>query len=128
MLRLKLVKGADLVGDDDENHDRNKNNLLHGTQVLKYLVSPWFGSHRIVCADSCFASVGAAKELFANGLRCIGVVKTATRDFPKSYLSVVVELATRGDFLALKSVLPPANDGVPANVVGGLMAAFVWMG
>jgi hypothetical protein len=117
MLRLKLVKGADLVGDDNENHDRNENNLLHGTQVLKYLVSPWFGSHRIVCADSYFASVGAAKELFANGLRFIGVVKTATRGFPKTYLSAV-ELANRGDFLALKSVLPPANDGVPANVGG----------
>jgi hypothetical protein len=69
MLRLKLVKGADLVGiDDDGNNEGDGNYLLHGTVVLKELVSPWFGSHRIVCADSYFASVGAARELFAQGL------------------------------------------------------------
>jgi Transposase IS4 len=121
MLRLKLVKGADLVGDDNENNDGDENNLLHGTLVLKYLVSPWCGSHRIVCADSYFASVGAAKELYANGLRFIGVVKTATRGFPKQFLSAV-ELANRGDFLALKSVLAPCNDAPEA-----VLAAFVWM-
>ena len=86
----------------------------------------WFGSQRIDCADSYFASDSAAKELFANGLCFIGVVKTATRGFPKTYLSAV-ELANCGDFLALKLVLPHANDGVPADVGGALMAAFVWM-
>jgi hypothetical protein len=105
MLRLKLVKGADLVGVDDVNND-HENSLLHGTRVLKYLVSPWSGSHRIVCADSYFASFGAAQELFARGLRFIGVVKTATRGFPKNFLSSV-ELANRGDFLALKKFDPP---------------------
>ena len=42
MLRLKLMRGADLVGNDNENYDRNENNLLHGTHVLKYLVLVWF--------------------------------------------------------------------------------------
>jgi hypothetical protein len=120
MLRLKLVKGADLVGVDDVNND-HENSLLHGTHVLKYLVSPWSGSHRIVCADSYFASFGAAQELFARGLRFIGVVKTATRGFPKNFLSSV-ELANRGDFLALKKFDPPN-----AEEVGAEMAAFVWM-
>ena len=81
MLRLKLVKGADLVDDDDDGIP-HEGGLLHGTNVLKHVVSPWFGSHRVVCADSYFASVGAAKELFRNGLRFIGVVKTATKGFP----------------------------------------------
>jgi hypothetical protein len=40
--RLKLVKGADLVADNNEN-DGNENNLLHDTLFLKYLVSPWSG-------------------------------------------------------------------------------------
>jgi Transposase IS4 len=103
MLRLKLVKGVNLPGVDEENFaDNNDRSLLHGTQVLKHVVSPWFGSNRIVCADSYFASVGAAKELFRLGLRFIGVVKTATRGFPKTYLTGV-ELNNRGDFLALKA-------------------------
>ena len=76
--------------------------MLHGTNVLKHVVSPWFGSNRIVCADSYFASVGAAKELFRNGLRFIGVVKTATRGYPKPSLTSV-ELQNRGDFVALWS-------------------------
>lgn len=122
MLRLKLVKGVDLVGEDtpvrdDCNNDQSAS-LLHGTQVLKAVVSPWFGTNRIVCADSYFASVGAAKELYRNGLRFIGVVKTATKGFPKTYLTSV-ELHQRGDFLALLSeAVDPLS---PA------MSAFVWM-
>ena len=117
MLRLKLVKGVDLSGEDDDGIEGNENSLLHGTNVLKQVVSPWFGSNRIVCADSYFASVGAAEELFRNGLRFIGVVKTATKGFPKTYLGSV-ELQTRGDFLALKR---RAVGNKPA------LAAFVWM-
>ena len=84
MLRLKLVKGIDLVGEDDNDDAPTNSSLLHGTSVLKHVVSPWFGSNRIVCADSYFASVGAAKELYRNGLRFIGVVKTAKKGFPKN--------------------------------------------
>jgi hypothetical protein len=112
MLRLKLVKGIDLVGEGDNDDAPTDSSLLHGTNVLKHIVSHWFGSNKIVCADSYYASVGAAKELYRNGLRFIGVVKTATKGFPKTYLTNV-ELHQRGDFLAL--ALDPR------------MAAFVWM-
>jgi Transposase IS4 len=119
MLQLRLVKGGDLVGDDDDDDNAdNTDLLLHGTLVLKKLVLPWAGTNRLVCADSYFASVGAAKELFNIGLRFIGVVKTATRFFPKQFLSGV-ELAARGDFLALKSV--PNQIGDP------VLGSFVWM-
>jgi hypothetical protein len=118
MLRLKLVKGVDLVGEEDSDEPNNESSLLHGTQVLKTVVSPWFGLNRIVCADSYFASVGAAKELYRNGLRFIGVVKTATKGYPKAFLTSV-ELNQRGDFFALAS--DSADELDPA------MAAFVWM-
>jgi hypothetical protein len=118
MLRLKLVKGIDLVGEEDNDEPNNESSLLHGTQVLKTVVSPWFGSNHIVCADSYFASVGAAKELYRNGLRFIGVVKTATRGFPKALLTSV-ELNQRGDFFALAS---DSEDELDPT-----MAAFVWM-
>ena len=85
MLQLKLVKGANLPGSEEEQFGNNDESLLHGTNMLKHVVSPWFGSNWIVCANSYFASVGAAKELFRYGLRFIGVVKTATRVYPKPF-------------------------------------------
>jgi Transposase IS4 len=78
-----------------------------------------FGSNRIVSADSYFASVGAAKEFYNNGFRFIGVVKTVTKGFPKTYLSGV-ELQDRGNFCALKTAIP-ATAGEPE------LASFVWM-
>ncbi|KAI2491610.1 Transposase IS4 [Fragilaria crotonensis] len=115
MLRLKLVKGVDLVGDNDDDAP-NEDGLLHGTKVLKEVVSPWFETNRIVCADSYFASVGAAKELFRNGLKFIGVVKTATKGFPKAFLSSV-ELQCRGDFVALVSEPANSDDPTMASLV-----------
>ena len=88
MLRLKLVKGVDLVDDEDDGVP-TETSLLHGTNVLSNVVSPWFGSHRIVCADSYFASVGTAKGLYKNGLRFIGVIKTATKGFPNHFCRVL---------------------------------------
>ena len=117
MLRLKLFKGVNLPDSEDEVLGDNEESLLHGTTVLKHVVSPWFGTNRIVCADSYFASVGAAKELYRNGLRFIGVVKTATRGYPKTFLTSV-ELQNRGDFLALRS---NATEDSPE------LGAMVWM-
>ena len=108
-----------VIGEDDNNDDEpNESSLLHGTQVLKSVVSPWFGSNRIVCTDSNFASVGAAKELYRNDICFIGVVKTATKGFPITYLTSV-KLNQCGDFLALS--WDPVDELDPA------MAAFAWM-
>jgi hypothetical protein len=90
-------------GEDNDEQPNNKSSLLHCTQVLKTVISPWFGSNCIVvCANSYLASVGAAKELNRNGQYFIGVVKTATRGFPKRFLTSV-ELNQRGDFFVLVS-------------------------
>jgi Transposase IS4 len=102
MLRLKLVKGVNLLGVEEENFADNNNSLLHGMQVLMHVGLPWSGLNCIACADSYFASVAAAKELFRIGLRFIGVVKIVTRGFPKTFLTGI-ELNNRGDFVALKA-------------------------
>ncbi len=57
ILRLKLVKTAEEEG---QNTRVGENGLLHGTVILKQLVELWAFSDCIVCADSYFASVGAA--------------------------------------------------------------------
>ena len=52
----------------------------------------------------------------------IGVVKTATRGFPKTFLSGIELVTNRGDFIALKKFVPPCVEETGAE-----MAAFVWM-
>ena len=58
-----------------------------GTAVLLRLCKPWFNSNRVVCGDSAFASVEAAIACQSHGLHFSGLVKTASRKFPKKYLT-----------------------------------------
>ena len=114
MIRLKIVKRAEeenasAVTENDGNN--------HGTNVLKFLVEPWVRTDRCVCADSYFASANAMTVLRMMGLRFIGVVKTATKKFPMSYLSNL-ELVQRGDY---KGLVARGTDGQPT------MLSFVWM-
>ena len=87
MLQLNLVKSIQEefkaeLGQESGNSD----DLIHGCKVLKELIEPWYHTHRVVCADLYFASVSTAKELMWIGMRFIGVVKTASKQFPMAYL------------------------------------------
>ena len=68
-------------------HESVENGVTHGASVLMELVLPWLNTHRIVCADSYFESVTAAELIYLNGLKFIGVVKTATRKYPMAHLA-----------------------------------------
>ena len=48
---------------------------------------PWVNTHRIVCSDSYFALATETKLLHLNGLKFIGVVKTATRKYLLAHLA-----------------------------------------
>ena len=63
--------------------------FIHGCKVLKELIEPWYQTHRVVCADSYFASVSTEKELMRLGMRFIGVVKTASKKFLMAYLQAL---------------------------------------
>ena len=78
MLRLLLVKSEE---DSHLHTQENNEGLQHGTAILKYLVLPWANSEQGVCADSYFASVSSAEEMMQIGIRFIGVVKTAKKNF-----------------------------------------------
>jgi hypothetical protein len=116
MLRLKLVKGKTIT--DDEEGDEEDEYLPHGAKIIKELVRPWWGSDRIVCADSYFASVVTAVELKRIGLRFIGVVKSATRRYPMAYLSQL-EMTSRGEWKGL------VTDGISDGSCD--LMAFVWV-
>jgi Transposase IS4 len=70
---------------------------LHGCNVLYELIRPWANTNIIVVADSYFASVQAALRLYRVGMRFIGTVKTATKEFPMNYLGSCVLGDGRGD-------------------------------
>ena len=93
MMRLKLVKTAE----EDSTHTvvDTETGILHRTRLLLFLINPWMYTGRTVVGDSYFASVGAAKQLENVGMGFIGVVKTATRRLPMTYLSKL-EMQTRG--------------------------------
>jgi Transposase IS4 len=113
MLRLKLVKTVEA---EELSTNEDEIGIPHGAKVLRNIVKPWLRSQRIVCTDSYFASVKAARLMRQLGLRFIGVVKTATKEFPMSYLSGL-ELNNRGD-----------RKAVVAQDEFGRYLASVWMG
>ena len=57
-----------------------------GTGHVLRLCSPYFGSSRVVVADSAFSSVHTAVECLNHGIHFMGIVKTAHREFPKKFL------------------------------------------
>ena len=79
-MRLKLVKGG-------SDHDNVENSVTHGSAVLMELVLPWLNTHRIVYVERYFSLVVAAELLYLNGLKFIGVVKTATSKYPMAHLA-----------------------------------------
>ena len=58
MMRLKLVRNEE---NEDSHLKIGEDGLHHGTRVMKYLVSPWSGTNRIMCVDSYFSSVIGAE-------------------------------------------------------------------
>eukprot|EP00171_Calliarthron_tuberculosum_P001227 IDg1227t1 len=61
--------------------------LTSGACYTAQLVKPWADSNRTVCADSYFASSEAAVTPASMSMRFIGIVKTATRNFPMAELA-----------------------------------------
>ena len=54
---LRIAKSAN----NEEENQYEKENIPHGTKLLKELVMPWDNRDRIICADSYFASVPYAE-------------------------------------------------------------------
>ena len=105
MISIKIVTTAEEEhGNVQQVHSEDgRATLNHGTLVMLKLLKLWTGNTRttrVVCADSYFASVQSLRELRRNGFLFIGVVKTATREFPMAHLQQQV-LPSRGDQYSL---------------------------
>jgi hypothetical protein len=82
MLQLEIMEGA----------TRQAAKMFHdtygsGTSITLRLCIPWRGSGRTIIGDSAFASVKTLEALHKElGLYFMGMVKTASRRYPKLYL------------------------------------------
>ena len=63
------------------------NNLGAGAGTTLRLSKAYHGSNRVVVGYSWFASLMTTFELYRVGLFFMGIVKTASRSFPKKYLT-----------------------------------------
>ena len=91
---------------------------LHGCNVLYELVKPFANTDAVVVADSYFSSVSAAIRLKEIGLRFIGVVKTATKEYPMQFLGSVPLPGGKG---SRKGLLTTDER------TGTQLLAFVWV-
>lgn len=77
MLPLELVTTS-----EDEKLKDLEGETEYGSAVLRRLYTAYFGTRRVVCADSHFESVQSTEMLLRLGLKLIEVVKTATKSTP----------------------------------------------
>lgn len=105
MMGLRIVKHEVLEGEKD---------FKHGLKVMIHLLDKWAPRGCIVCADSYFASVQAAVELYKLGWRFIGVVKTATTKYPMDFMKSI-ELPVRGTCSGM--IAHHSNDGLEMDLL-----------
>ena len=120
LCRLKIVKSNDGIDDDDGEDKQQQQNETDtqlnnaGTQAVLDLVGPWLDKCRVVVGDSAFSSVNTCVQLGKRRTGYIGVVKQATKYFPKQPLQNTV-LARCGMFV-----------GMGTTVSNSRILAYVW--
>ena len=83
MLRLDFMEGQ-----ERQHQKQYFAEYGEGTAVAMRLSQPWAGSGRYTVMDSAFGSVKSCVALYnVLGLFCIGMVKTASRLYPKKWYS-----------------------------------------
>jgi Transposase IS4 len=66
MVQLKVVK----TQTQQQEYNQSTDEINHGTKVVLSLILPWYGSDRLVCADSYFSSIQTALECKRVKMRC----------------------------------------------------------
>ena len=77
MLKLDIMEGKDRQAAKPFYAEYDE-----GTAITLRLTQHYFGSLRVVHADSAFSSVKTLEALKIHGLWFMGIVKTATKRFP----------------------------------------------
>ena len=106
MMRLEIQeKKADMA-------DKDWSALPASTAWLFRLCELYFGSHRIIRADSAITSTTAAVELGKRGMFLQGIVKGAKKEYPAKYLDTLQY--EKGDHHVATSTI----EGIPMLALG----------
>jgi len=82
ILKLELMEGKD----KNRMKELEKEFKSHTATILR-LTKDYFGTNRTIIADSAFSSVDTCQAMLRNGLHFLGMVKTASNRFPKTYFN-----------------------------------------
>ena len=100
IIALEIQEGKEAMASKDNVNEYTK----AGTATVLRLTKPWHGSRRVINGDSAFASVTTAMACRDKGLHFTGLVKTATKMFPKQYFQSR-EYGNNGDSETLTAVI-----------------------
>jgi hypothetical protein len=102
----------------ERNVGREYSHLGVGVGTCLRMTAPWHGTNRVLVGDSWFSSLLAAYYLWQVGIFFMGIVKTASKYFPKQFLTQWChdnsDRANRGNHILLKTV----KDGVNVYALG----------
>jgi len=111
IVRLEICEGKERM---KQKEWAGVEGISAGAAMCMRLCKPWFGTGRMLVADSYFASVNTLVNLKKHGIYFTGLVKTAYTGYPKAWCKAVA-MGERGDTKTATAV----KDGVE-------MIAHVW--
>ena len=91
MMQLEICEGA-----LRQSQKKYEDQYGSGTAVTLRMTSSWHGKAHIVVGDSAFSFVATAVALKQNGTYFVGIVKTASKMYPKQFMQTTI----------LKNVVP----------------------
>ena len=89
-----------------------------GVGTCLRMTKPWHGTNRVLVCDSWFASFLIAFNLWSVGLFFIGIVKTASKFFPKQYLTEWCNRNNARENRGSHKLLKTQKDGVNIYALG----------
>ena len=110
ILQLELMEGSEAQSKKPGHAEYGE-----GTSQLLRLCAPWRGTARTIIADSAFSSVKSLLALLDQGLYFMGMVKTATKEYPKKQLlqwasgNGTSPTPNRGSHKLLQSIAPDGS-------------------
>ncbi|KAL5516632.1 hypothetical protein EMCRGX_G002017 [Ephydatia muelleri] len=99
MMQLEICEGA-----LRQSQKKYEDQYGSGTAVTLRMTSSWHGKAHIVVGDSAFSSVATAVALKQNGTYFVGIVKTASKMYPKQFMQTH-HFEERGAHIALSATV-----------------------
>ena len=102
MLKLEIQEGESM-----NKTKKFANDFPFHVAITLRLFEDWFYTDRCGIADSAFASLLCAEELVKKGMQFLGIVKTASKRYPKAYLQqwATKDGVRRGDHKVVKTTI-----------------------